>query len=253
MASVAPEVTTTSRVRVDLEPVEAAVGGGDGVPQFGHAGHRRILVAAVEQRVGGGAEHVLRPVGVGEALAEVDRAVLDGERRHDGEDGGADTGQQLVRGLHSASPGMRQGVRQIMRHAGSGAQQLPKKRAAHACPQAGQNGAQPLPAGRAESGGQRSRPNLPAGTLRANLPAVLPGRAVRRFFEGGRRTGRPRRGCMKKIEAVIKPFKLDEVKEALHEVGLQGITVVEAKGSAARRGIPSSIAAPNTWWTSCRR
>ena len=35
---------------------------------------------------------------------------------------------------------------------------------------------------------------------------------------------------MKKIEAIIKPFKLDEVKEALHEVGLQGITVVEAKG-----------------------
>ena len=32
---------------------------------------------------------------------------------------------------------------------------------------------------------------------------------------------------MKKIEAIIKPFKLDEVKEALHEVGLQGITVVE--------------------------
>ena len=35
---------------------------------------------------------------------------------------------------------------------------------------------------------------------------------------------------MKKIEAIIKPFKLDEVKEALQEVGLQGITVVEAKG-----------------------
>jgi hypothetical protein len=35
---------------------------------------------------------------------------------------------------------------------------------------------------------------------------------------------------MKKIEAVIKPFKLDEVKEALHEVGLQGLTVIEAKG-----------------------
>ncbi len=35
---------------------------------------------------------------------------------------------------------------------------------------------------------------------------------------------------MKKIEAVIKPFKLDEVKEALQEVGLQGITVTEAKG-----------------------
>ncbi len=35
---------------------------------------------------------------------------------------------------------------------------------------------------------------------------------------------------MKKIEAIIKPFKLDEVKEALQEVGLQGITVLEAKG-----------------------
>ena len=35
---------------------------------------------------------------------------------------------------------------------------------------------------------------------------------------------------MKKIEAIIKPFKLDEVKEVLHEIGLQGITVLEAKG-----------------------
>ena len=34
---------------------------------------------------------------------------------------------------------------------------------------------------------------------------------------------------MKKIEAIIKPFKLDEVKEALQEAGLQGITVIEAK------------------------
>jgi len=58
---------------------------------------------------------------------------------------------------------------------------------------------------------------------------------------------------MKKIEAIIKPFKLDEVKEALHEVGLQGITVVEARGSGARRGTPSFTAAPNTWWISCPR
>ena len=58
---------------------------------------------------------------------------------------------------------------------------------------------------------------------------------------------------MKKIEAIVKPFKLDEVKEALQEVGLQGITVTEAKGSAGRRAIPSSIAAPNTWSTSCPR
>jgi nitrogen regulatory protein PII len=50
---------------------------------------------------------------------------------------------------------------------------------------------------------------------------------------------------MKKIEAIIKPFKLDEVKEALQEVGLQGITVTEAKGLAARKGTRSSIAAPN--------
>ncbi len=41
---------------------------------------------------------------------------------------------------------------------------------------------------------------------------------------------------MKKIEAVIKPFKLDEVKEALHEVGLQGITVIEAKGFGRQKG-----------------
>src|SRR6202161_3902493 len=41
---------------------------------------------------------------------------------------------------------------------------------------------------------------------------------------------------MKKVEAVIKPFKLDEVKEALHEVGIKGITVVEAKGCGRQKG-----------------
>lgn len=41
---------------------------------------------------------------------------------------------------------------------------------------------------------------------------------------------------MKKIEAIIKPFKLDEVKDALHEVGLTGITVVEAKGFGRQKG-----------------
>ena len=41
---------------------------------------------------------------------------------------------------------------------------------------------------------------------------------------------------MKKIEAIIKPFKLDEVKDALHEIGLQGITVVEAKGFGRQKG-----------------
>jgi nitrogen regulatory protein P-II 1 len=43
-------------------------------------------------------------------------------------------------------------------------------------------------------------------------------------------------GRMKKIEAIIKPFKLDEVKEALQEIGLQGITVIEAKGFGRQKG-----------------
>lgn len=41
---------------------------------------------------------------------------------------------------------------------------------------------------------------------------------------------------MKKIEAVIKPFKLDDVKEALQDLGLQGMTVVEAKGFGRQKG-----------------
>jgi nitrogen regulatory protein P-II 1 len=44
------------------------------------------------------------------------------------------------------------------------------------------------------------------------------------------------RQSVKKIEAIIKPFKLDEVKEALQEVGLQGITVTEAKGFGRQKG-----------------
>ncbi|MCR9128135.1 MAG: P-II family nitrogen regulator [Alphaproteobacteria bacterium] len=41
---------------------------------------------------------------------------------------------------------------------------------------------------------------------------------------------------MKKIEAIIKPFKLDDVKEALQEIGLQGLTVTEAKGFGRQKG-----------------
>ncbi len=41
---------------------------------------------------------------------------------------------------------------------------------------------------------------------------------------------------MRKIEAIIKPFKLDEVKEGLQEVGIQGITVTEAKGFGRQKG-----------------
>ena len=44
------------------------------------------------------------------------------------------------------------------------------------------------------------------------------------------------RGHVKKIEAIIKPFKLDEVKDALHDVGVSGITVLEAKGFGRQKG-----------------
>src|SRR6476620_4025799 len=58
-----------------------------------------------------------------------------------------------------------------------------------------------------------------------------------------RRKARAYAGCnpgdsarVKKIEAIIKPFKLDEVKDALHDVGVSGITVVEAKGFGRQKG-----------------
>ena len=41
---------------------------------------------------------------------------------------------------------------------------------------------------------------------------------------------------MKKIEAIIKPFKIDDVKEALQEIGVQGLTVLEAKGFGRQKG-----------------
>ncbi len=67
---------------------------------------------------------------------------------------------------------------------------------------------------------------LPPGTAHATLSAADPplGRLAKEA------------AAVKKIEAVIKPFKLDEVKDALHEVGLQGITVTEAKGFGRQKG-----------------
>jgi nitrogen regulatory protein P-II 1 len=58
--------------------------------------------------------------------------------------------------------------------------------------------------------------------------------ALRRGFLFSRQPDEADR--MKKIEAIIKPFKLDEVKEALQEAGVQGITVTEARGSARQKG-----------------
>lgn len=42
---------------------------------------------------------------------------------------------------------------------------------------------------------------------------------------------------MKKIEAIIKPFKLDEVKDSLHAIGIQGMTVTEVKGFGRQKGV----------------
>jgi nitrogen regulatory protein P-II 1 len=63
----------------------------------------------------------------------------------------------------------------------------------------------------------------------AHRPRCANKPAVRKMKLPGRRS-------VKKIEAIIKPFKLDEVKEALQEVGLQGITVTEAKGFGRQKG-----------------
>ena len=72
---------------------------------------------------------------------------------------------------------------------------------------------------------QRLRP-LAAGRTRSHAA----------FLHATSATHTRQTGQMKKIEASIKPFKLDEVKEALHEIGLQGITVMEAKGFGRQKG-----------------
>jgi nitrogen regulatory protein P-II 1 len=59
---------------------------------------------------------------------------------------------------------------------------------------------------------------------------------IARNIEANPQSDMPGRRSVKKIEAIIKPFKLDEVKEALQEVGLQGITVTEAKGFGRQKG-----------------
>jgi nitrogen regulatory protein P-II 1 len=55
---------------------------------------------------------------------------------------------------------------------------------------------------------------------------------------------------MKLIKSIIKPFKLEEVKEALAEVGIEGMTVTEVKALVARRVTRKSTVAVNTLWTS---
>jgi nitrogen regulatory protein P-II 1 len=61
-----------------------------------------------------------------------------------------------------------------------------------------------------------------------HVVCIAPSRARDSVFGG--------RSAVKKVEAIIKPFKLDEVKEALHEIGVSGITVTEAKGFGRQKG-----------------
>ena len=77
-------------VGVVVEVVPVALVRADGGAQLGDAGPRRVLVVAGADGGDGGVEHLLRSVGVGEALPEVDRAGLDRERRHLREDRGAE-------------------------------------------------------------------------------------------------------------------------------------------------------------------
>src|SRR5215475_8266282 len=70
----------------------------------------------------------------------------------------------------------------------------------------------------------------PQGALARSLLTARPARPAGAVCRRGGQM------LMKKIEAIIKPFKLDEVKEALQEVGLQGITVTEAKGFGRQKG-----------------
>lgn len=56
---------------------------------------------------------------------------------------------------------------------------------------------------------------------------------------------------MKLISAIIKPFKLDDVRESLSDIGVQGITVTEVKGSAVKKATLSFIVVLSTWWISC--
>jgi len=79
------------------------------------------------------------------------------------------------------------------------------------------------------------------GTERALNGAAPSGHTVARAVPSSLRrrdppTTKSLSGAMKKIEAIIKPFKLDEVKEALNEIGLKGITVTEAKGFGRQKG-----------------
>ena len=90
IASVAPAVTTISPSGSYSRPQNRRWWAAIGRAQRRDARARRVLVVPAAQRLGGRGQHLRRAVGVGEALAEVDRAGAHGERGHLGEDGGAE-------------------------------------------------------------------------------------------------------------------------------------------------------------------
>ena len=58
---------------------------------------------------------------------------------------------------------------------------------------------------------------------------------------------------MKLVTAIIKPFKLDDVREAISEVGVEGLTVTEVKGFGRKKVTLSYTAVRNIRWISCQR
>ena len=64
---------------------------------------------------------------------------------------------------------------------------------------------------------------------------------------------RNRNQCMKKIEAIIKPFKLEEVKESLSNLGVEGMTVSEVKGFGRQKGHTEIYRGVSTPWISFRK
>src|SRR5262245_43874951 len=103
---------------------------------------------------------------------------------------------------------------------------------------------QPVPEHRAGTSDERRRPSRPTApslvvqTDPARAPwAAIGSRGEVAHQPGHRAPGaRPRGQAMKKVEAIIKPFKLDEVKEALAKEGIEGMTVTEVKGFGRQKG-----------------
>jgi nitrogen regulatory protein P-II 1 len=73
-------------------------------------------------------------------------------------------------------------------------------------------------------------------SARQGAPSVVAERAAQ--YSSREINAQPKEGLptVKKIEAIIKPFKLDDVKEALQQIGIQGMTVLEAKGFGRQKG-----------------